>query len=327
MLRVWGRTNSSNVMKVLWLLDELGLAVERIDAGGAFGRTDTAEYRAMNPLGLVPTLEDDGFALFESNAILRYLCNAHAPGSPLYPTAPRARGTVDAWLDFQQTALNRPQSVVFAGLVRTPPEQRDNAAISAAVTEAGRIWGILDARLAQHARSSPATTLTLADIAFGVHVHRWFVMPIARPDSPHLHAWYERLLARARLPDGTSRSRWLNGHAGESGRPRRRHVQAGDEAARPACRGVALHRLPHPLPARAPVRLRHGERDVQRLGGLVGVVRIDQDARPPAPRAAPAKRLSTSAPGWSGSCAATNSFATRFMPSRSGVTSPIEAMR
>ena len=115
MLRVWGRTNSSNVMKVLWLLDELGLPFERIDAGGAFGRTGTAEYRAMNPLALVPTLEDDGFALFESNAILRYLCNAHAPGSPLYPTAPRARGTVDAWLDFQQTALNRPQSVVFAG--------------------------------------------------------------------------------------------------------------------------------------------------------------------------------------------------------------------
>ncbi len=195
MLRVWGRTNSSNVMKVLWLLDELGLAVERIDAGGAFGRTGTAEYRAMNPLGLVPTLEDDGFALFESNAILRYLCNAHAPGNSFYPAEPRARGTVDAWLDFQQTALNRPQSVVFAGLVRTPPEQRDNEAISAGVTEAGRIWGILDTRL----ESRPFIAgdgLTLADIAFGVHAHRWFVMPIARPDSPHLHAWYERLLAR-----------------------------------------------------------------------------------------------------------------------------------
>ena len=195
MLRVWGRTNSSNVMKVLWLLDELGLPFERIDAGGVFGRTDTAEYRAMNPLGLVPTLEDGGFTLFESNAILRYLCNARAPASPMYPTAPPARGTVDAWLDFQQTALNRPQGVVFAGLVRTPPEQRDNAAISAAVTEAGRIWGILDARLASRTFIA-GDNLTLADIAFGVHAHRWFVMPIARPDCPHLHAWYERLLAR-----------------------------------------------------------------------------------------------------------------------------------
>lgn len=195
MLRVWGRTNSSNVMKVLWLLDELGLSAERIDAGGMFGRTDAADYRAMNPLGLVPTLEDDGFALFESNAIMRYLCNAHAPDSPLYPRAPRPRGEVDAWLDLQQTALTRPQSVVFSGLVRTPPEKRDHAAISAAVTEAGRIWGLLDARLGAHPYIV-GDALTIADIAFGANVHRWFVMPIARPDSPNLHAWYQRLLAR-----------------------------------------------------------------------------------------------------------------------------------
>ena len=195
MLRVWGRTNSSNVMKVLWLLDELGLPFERIDAGGVFGRTDTAEYRAMNPLGLVPTLEDGGFTLFESNAILRYLCNAHAPASPLYPRAARERGVVDAWLDFQQTALNQPQSVVFRGLVRTPPAERDNAAISAAVAEAGRIWGILDARLARRTFVA-GDGLTLADIALGVHVHRWFAMPIARPDSPNLHAWHQRLQTR-----------------------------------------------------------------------------------------------------------------------------------
>jgi glutathione S-transferase len=195
MIRVWGRTNSSNVMKVLWLLDELGLAAERIDAGGPFGRTDTPEYRAMNPLGLVPTLEEEGFSLFESNAILRYLCNAHAPGNPLYPAAPRPRGEVDAWLDFQQTALNRPQGVVFAGLVRTPPDKRDHAAISAAMAEAGRIWGVLDGRLAARPYIA-GDNLTIADIAFGVHAHRWFVMPIARPDSPHLHAWYERLLRR-----------------------------------------------------------------------------------------------------------------------------------
>jgi glutathione S-transferase len=195
MLRIWGRINSSNVMKTLWLLDELGLRYERVDAGGAYGRTGTPEYRAMNPLGLVPTLEEDGFSLFESNAILRYLCNAHAPDSPLYPRAPRARGVVDAWLDFQQTSLNRPQSVVFQGLVRTAPEQRDNAAISAAVADAGAIWRILDGRLAQQDYVA-GNALSIADMAFGPHVHRWFAMPIARPDSPHLHAWYDRLMVR-----------------------------------------------------------------------------------------------------------------------------------
>ncbi|MBU6500206.1 MAG: glutathione S-transferase family protein [Rhodospirillales bacterium] len=195
-IKLWGRNNSSNVMKVIWLLGEIGLPYERVDVGGPFGGTATPEYRAMNPLGVVPSLEEDGFTLFESNAILRYLCNAHAPASSLYPVAPRARAVVDAWLDFQQTALNRPQSVVFQGLVRTAPEKRDNAAIAAAATETSAIWAILDGRLASRPFLAGAD-FTLADIAFGVHVHRWFNMAVPnRPEAPHLHAWYQRLLAR-----------------------------------------------------------------------------------------------------------------------------------
>jgi glutathione S-transferase len=195
MIKLWGRRNSSNVMKVIWLLEELGLAYERTDLGGPFGGTGTPEYRAMNPLGVIPTIEEDGFLLFESNVILRYLCNAHAPSTPLYPTPPRERAQVEAWMDFQQTSLNAPQSRVFQGMVRTPPEKRDPAAIAAAVVEAGQIWGILDARLAKHAYVV-GDAFTLADISFGVHVHRWFVMPIDRPEAPHLRGWYDRLLTR-----------------------------------------------------------------------------------------------------------------------------------
>ena len=196
MLKLWGRVTSSNVMKILFLLDELGLPYERIDAGGAFGRTATPEYRAMQPAGLVPALEDGDFSLFESNAILRYLVNAHAPASPLYPAAPRARGTIDAWLDFQQTALGPPHTVFFIGLVRTPPEQRDMAAIGRAVREAAALWTILDARIARLGWIA-ADHFSLADIAFGVHVHRWFGLDLpGRPDLPHLRAWYDALLAR-----------------------------------------------------------------------------------------------------------------------------------
>jgi glutathione S-transferase len=196
MIKLWGRANSSNVMKVIWALEELGLGYDRVDVGGSFGGTSTPEYRAMNPLGLVPSLQEDGLSLFESNAIMRYLCNKHAPSSPLYPAAPGPRATVDSWLDFQQTALNRPQGIVFISLVRTPPEKRDNAAVAAAVKEAGSIWGILDGRLAKHDHVA-GETFSLADIAFGVHVHRWFVMDVpGRPEAPHLRAWYDRLLAR-----------------------------------------------------------------------------------------------------------------------------------
>jgi glutathione S-transferase len=197
MITLWGRTTSSNVMKVLWLLDELGLSCERHDVGGPFGGTATAEYRAMQPLGLVPALQEEGgFTLFESNVILRYLCNAHAPETQLYPAAPRPRAQVEVWMDFQQTALSRPASVVFQGLVRTPAEKRDQAAIAAGIRDAGAIWAILDARLAHHPYVA-GEQLTLADVAFGPHVHRWFTMAFeGRPDAPNLRAWYDRLLAR-----------------------------------------------------------------------------------------------------------------------------------
>lgn len=195
MRRVWGRATSSNVMKVLWVLEELGLPYERIDVGGSFGRTDTPEYRAMNPNGLVPTLEEDVYVLWESNAICRYLCAAHAPGSPLWPSEPRMRGTVDHWMDWQQTTLNRPISIIFWGLVRTPPEKRDPAAIGAAIKDCARVWGILDAELARRPYVGGAE-FTLADIPLGVHVHRWFTMEFARPPLPHLRAWYDRLCER-----------------------------------------------------------------------------------------------------------------------------------
>jgi glutathione S-transferase len=196
MIKLWGRATSSNVMKVIWLLEELGIAYTRVDVGGAFGGTATAEYRAMQPLGLVPAIEDGDFQLFESNSILRYVCNAHAPATPLYPTEPRARARVEAWMDFQQTAINRPMSTVFLGLVRTKPEQRDMAAITAAAKEAAALWAILDARLAHHAHVA-GDRISLADIALGIYAHRWFVMDVpGRPEAPHLRAWYQRLLAR-----------------------------------------------------------------------------------------------------------------------------------
>jgi glutathione S-transferase len=195
MRRVLGRANSSNVMKVVWLLDELGLPYQREDRGGSFGGTDTPEYLAMNPNRLVPTLVEDDFTLWESNAILRYLCAAHAPGHPVWPGDVRARANVDRWMDWQQTALNRPQSVVFQGLVRTPPEKRDAGAIDAALREATRAWSMLGAVLA-HTPYVAGPNFTLADIALGVHVHRWFSFSVEKPDLPALHAWYERLLER-----------------------------------------------------------------------------------------------------------------------------------
>ena len=195
MRQLLGRANSSNVMKVVWLLEELGLPYERTDVGGPFGGTDTPEYRVMNPTGLVPTLIEDQFTLFESNAILRYLAHANAGDSPLWPHEPRARANIDRWMDWQQTVMNRPGSVVFQGLVRIAPEKRDNMAIERALEELSRAWTTMD-DLLETRDYVAGNDFSLADIALGVHVHRWFFYPVPKPDLPNLHRWYERLLAR-----------------------------------------------------------------------------------------------------------------------------------
>ena len=195
MLEVLGRANSANVIKVVWLLDELGLPYTRTDAGGAFGRTNTPAYRAMNPTGNIPTLIEDGFVLWESNAIIRYLCAANAPGDAMWPDDVQARASIDRWMDWQQTTLGPPQTVVFQGLVRTPLEGRDQAAIDAALTRLTGVYALLDGVLAPHAYLA-GPVFTLADIALGVHLHRWFSFDVARPELPHLRAWYDRLLAR-----------------------------------------------------------------------------------------------------------------------------------
>jgi glutathione S-transferase len=143
----------------------------------------------------VPTLQEDDFTLWESNAICRYLCYAHAPQAKLWPQEPHARANVDHWMDSQQTLLNRSITVIFWNLVRTPPERRDMAAVREAIPEATRVWGMASAELAKHAYLA-GDDLTLADIPWGPHLHRWFNMDFDRPDVPHLRGWYDRLLQR-----------------------------------------------------------------------------------------------------------------------------------
>ena len=188
MRKLWGRASSSNVMKVLWTLDELGLPYDRIDAGGAFGKTKDAGYRAMNPMGLVPTLqEDDGWSAWESNTICRYLCNAHAPDSPLYPREPRARAAVETWMDWQLGHVTAPMVTIFFTHVRIPEPERDWKAEAKAREDAGRLWKIVDSKVAGR-RFLCGDEVTLADIALGCWVHRWHALPIERPDLPNLAA-------------------------------------------------------------------------------------------------------------------------------------------
>jgi glutathione S-transferase len=195
MLKIWGRTTSSNVMKVLWACAELGVSYERVDLGGPFGGNDDPAYRAMNPNGVVPTIEDDGLVLWESNVIVRYLGRKHGLGS-LVPSDARTCADADRWMDWQQTTLNPPFGPIFLGMVRTPPEQRDMAAINASVAKVQGLLGILDRRLADRPYVA-GDRLTMGDIPFGPNVHRWLHMPIPRQPLPNVEAWYQRVNKRA----------------------------------------------------------------------------------------------------------------------------------
>jgi glutathione S-transferase len=193
-LRIWGRKNSINVQKVLWCCDELGLQYERVDAGGAFGLTRDPEYLALNPNGLVPTISDEGFVLWESNAIVRYLAAKHGTGA-LWPEDLRERADAERWMDWQLGTLWANMRPVFISLVRTPPEERDPASIEAFRRKTVESWTILDAHLADRAYVT-GQSFNMADIPLGATAYRWLQLDVERPPMPNLEAWYARLCDR-----------------------------------------------------------------------------------------------------------------------------------
>ena len=192
MLTILGRKNSSNVQKVLWLCGEVGIPFQREDYGGPFGKTKEPAYLAKNPNALVPTIDDDGFVLWESNAILRYLATKHK-AEALYPAELKARANVERWLDWCLGTLTPAIGPMFLGLYRTPEAQRDKAAIEASRLKTAECVRILDAELAKRPYVA-GDSFTLADIACGIFAaYRWFNFPIERPDFPNAKAWYQRL--------------------------------------------------------------------------------------------------------------------------------------
>ena len=198
MLRIWGRVNSVNVKKAMWCVAELGIPCELIDAGMQFGVVNTPEYRKMNPTGLVPTIDDDGFTLWESHSIVRYLCAKHSAGK-LWPTDLKARADAERWMDWAfafQSAMRN----VFWGLIRTPPEKRDANAIEEGKAKTLALLPVLEQTLARQPYVA-GSTFTMGDIPIGCEVQRYMRVPIERPPFPAVQAWFERLRERKPFRD------------------------------------------------------------------------------------------------------------------------------
>jgi glutathione S-transferase len=194
MLKIWGRRNSGNVQKVMWLVGELGLEHEHVPVGGAFGGLDAPAYRAMNPHGKVPVVEDDGLAIWESHAILRYLAERYG-GERFWPGLTE-RARIEPWMDWCQTTF-QPDFLggLFWGFFRTPEAQRDWPAIRRAEAACAAHVELLDRILAGRPYVA-GEDLTLADMPLGAQMYRYFELEIARPAAPNVMAWYDRLRAR-----------------------------------------------------------------------------------------------------------------------------------
>ena len=195
MLTVWGRRSSFNVQKVMWLIGELELAHQHIDAGGAFGGLDAPAFLAMNPHGRVPVIRDDEATVWESHAILRYLAARYGNGR-FWSDDPVVRARVDGWMDWSQTAL-QPDFLggVFWGFFRPPEAQRNWPAIETALARCEQHFAKLE-RLLESNPFLLGETLSFADITAGTSLYRYFELEIARPPLPAVERWYRRLQQR-----------------------------------------------------------------------------------------------------------------------------------
>ena len=201
MIKIWGQNTSSNVQKAMWAVGELKLEHERIDIGGAFGKNREPAYLAMNPNGLVPTLEEeDGFLLWESNSIVRYLAGKHDKSGLLEPRDARQRALATQWMDWQLSVAGPAIGPAFWGLIRTPPEKRDMAAIKASREKTTDAMKMLDAQLGKTEYvAGPA--FSYGDIPVGIMCYRFVQLVPERPKMLNLDRWYGGISSRQAFKD------------------------------------------------------------------------------------------------------------------------------
>lgn len=194
MLKIWGRLNSINVMKVMWCVEEIGIEHERVDAGMAYGVVDQDFYGKLNPNRRVPAIKDDGLVLWESNVIVRYLCARYAPGT-LSPEDPGERALADQWMDWQQTTVHPDITFIFWAVVRNLAANKDPEKLAGAASRLAKSWKVVDEHLDGQAFMC-GDRLTMADIPLGTAAWRWYNMNTERPALPNVEAWHDRLKER-----------------------------------------------------------------------------------------------------------------------------------
>ena len=195
MIIVHGRATSSNVQCVMWAIGELELQYERLDVGGMYGGTDTPEYRAMNPNGRVPTIQDGELTIFESPAILRYLARAYGR-DPFWPADPKRAAELDMWAEWMKTSFCQAFAFdIFWPLIRTREKDRDARQVARGESELARLAPMIDRRIGQGPWLG-GEDFTFADVMVGHILYRYFDVDFARVPTPNLETYYRRCTER-----------------------------------------------------------------------------------------------------------------------------------
>lgn len=213
MLEIWGRRNSTNVIPVMWTVGELGLEHIRHNIGGSFGGDETEEYRKLNPNQLIPTINDNGFIMWESIAIVRYLSRQYGSGS-LWPDDAQQAARADQWMDWYKSNIYPNLMPIFVNLVRTEESKRDLGRVRDCTAATIRQLRILEQHLGDQAYIA-GDSFTMGDIPLGAIIYKFYKLDIERPELPNIEAWYERLRDRpayqqhAMIEFGSSPQEWL----------------------------------------------------------------------------------------------------------------------
>jgi glutathione S-transferase len=195
MLTIHGYAGSINVRKVLWMCTELRLPFERVDWGGGTRPVSDPEFLKLNPVGMIPVLEDAGQLFWESNSIVRYLA-AREGRTDLLPAEPAPRAQVEKWMDWQVSDFNNSWRYVFQATIRNNPAFQDAEKIAASWEQFCAMVRVVDAELERTGAYITGAKFTCADIAIGLSMHRWRSIPLERPKLASVERYYAQLCER-----------------------------------------------------------------------------------------------------------------------------------
>lgn len=207
-IELWGRPSSARTQKVLLALAELeldftftlasatmGPAGHAAKGNAVYGVVDTPDYLAMNPNGTVPTINDGGTILWESNAIVQYLAMTYDPAL-FFGGDAGVFASASRWMMWENNELIPPMHNYVKHTIRLPNAQRDPALVADARDKLARAWAIVDDQLSK-TKHIAADAWTMGDIPITIRVHRWALLNDGRIAHANIARYYEQVRSRA----------------------------------------------------------------------------------------------------------------------------------